>query len=251
MTKFNSADIGYLLLGKYDLNNVTETLTEKVSDPVKETTPFGVSAAQFEKPGVKTHTLEGVTGWYDSDASSVQGAMVGLAAGENVFMFASTGNVAGRIAQCAGGVLKTGFERQPSVGEFIKDALELVVSGVMDDATIVCPLVQVSGNGNTDASYIDLGATGGGTTGANYYMACTAMALTGSTNLIITDEDSADHITWADNCVFTALTAAGAEKKVGTDMTVNRYHAVKRVWTGLAGTPTATFTVAIKVNSPH
>jgi hypothetical protein len=251
MTKYNSADIGYLLLGPYNLNNVTDALTAKSSDPTVETTPFGVSAAEFGKPGVKKHELTGVTGWYDSDVASVQGAMVGLAAGEHVFMMAYQGNTAGLIALCAGGTLKAGFEKSMSVGDFTKSTLELAVSGVMDEATIVAPLAQVTGDGSTETAHLDLGAAGGGDTGGNAYMVCTQLALTGSTNVIITLEDSADHATWADHDVFTALTAVGAEKKVSADLTVNRYLAYKRVFTGLAGTPTATFTIAYKVNSPH
>jgi hypothetical protein len=250
MTKFNSANIGYLLLGPYDFNDVTDALTEKVSDPAVETTPFGVAAAQFGKPGVKTHSLSGVTGWYDT-ASHTVAARAALAAGENVFMFASTGNTEGSIAQCAGGVLHTGFERISSVGDFTKSALELSVSGVMDDATIVAPLASYAGNIDTATAHLDLGATGGGTTGGNAYMACTAIHLDASTNLILTIQDSADHAAWADHDVFTALTAIGAQKIVSTDQTVNRYLAYKAVWTGLANTPTASFTLAYKVNAPH
>lgn len=250
MTKYNSANIGYLLLGPYDFNNVTDALTEKVSDPAVETTPFGTDAAQFGKPGVKTHSLSGVTGWYDT-ASHTVAARAAIAAGENVFMFASTGNVAGQVAQCAGGVLNTSFERVSAVGDFTKSALELSVSGVMDDATIVAALALRTGDLTTEASYIDLGATGGGTTGGNAYMSCTALALTGSTNVIITLEDSADHAAWADHDVFTALTAIGAQKIVSTDLTVNRYLAYKQAFTGLAGTPTCTAVVAYKVNAPH
>lgn len=251
MTKYNSADIGYLLLGPYNIVSVVESLNMKTSKPVQETTAFSMSVAQFEQPNMTRNELSGLSGWYDSDAASIHGAYVAMAANETVFMFASQGNTAGLTAHCAGATLQASFERAAKVGEFAKFALELGVSGALDDATIVTPLAQVTGNGNTEAQYIDLGATGGGTTGANVYMSCTQIALTGSTNLIITDEDSADHVTWADYCAFTALTAVGAEKKVATDMTVNRYHAVKRVWTGLAGSPTATFTVAIKVNAPH
>jgi hypothetical protein len=251
MTKFNSADIGYLLLGPYNINNVVDALTAKTSDPVVETTPFGVRAAEFGKPGVQKHELSGISGWYDSDAASVQGAMVGLAAGEHVFMMADKGNVAGLTALCAGGALKAGFERVHSVGDFTKSNLELGVSGVMDDAVIVAPLAQVSGDGNTETAHLDLGAAGGGHTGGNAYMSCTQLSLTGSTNLIITLEDSADHAAWADHDVFTALTAVGAQRIVSTDLTVNRYLAYKRAFTGIAGTPTATFTIAYKVNDPH
>lgn len=250
MTRYSSADVT-LLVGPYDLTNVSEKFEDNISDPIAETTPFGVSYAQYEKPGLKRYEMTGHDGWYDDAANSINAAMVDLAAGANVVMLLSNGNVKGRRAICAGGALKTDYKRGFNVGEFTKASFGLVVSGVQDEATIVIPLAQVAGDGNSESTYLDLGATGGGTTGANVYMSCTALALDGSTNLVLTLEDSADHVTWADHTAFTALTAVGAEKKAATDLTVNRYLAVKRVWTGLAGTPTATCVVAIKVHSPH
>ena len=251
MTIRNSANIGYLLVGPYNLTSISTRLNVKTSDPVQETTGFGMSAATFAKPGVKRTELSGHESFYDDAVYTTAAEMVALTEGEHVFMFAQQGNTAGLKADCTGGLLYSGFDTQCEVGGMHKAALELVVSGAFDEAWIVVPLAQVTGNGNSEAAYIDMGAAGGGTTGGNAYLSCTQLALTGSTNLVVTLEDSADHSTWADHTVFTALTAAGAEKKVATDLTVNRYLAVKRAWTGLAGTPTATFTVAFKTNAPH
>ena len=165
-------------------------------------------------------------------------------------MFAHEGNINGQDCLAAGGVLSAGLKHPFAVGAFTRAQMELGVNGVIDNAAIVTALAAVAGDGNTEATYVDLGATGGGTTGCNVYLSCTALTLSGRTNLIVTLEDSADHVTWADQTVMTALTAVGAEKKASTDQTINRYVAAKRAFTGAGGSPTATFVLAVKVNNP-
>lgn len=251
MTKYKSSDIGFLLLGPVNLTTITDKMEVSVDNPLKDTTPFGVSAAQFGQPGLKTYSLSGHDGWFDDTQYTAASQMVAMAATESVFMFAHKGNTAGLEAICAGGVLNAGLKSPFNVGDYHRASMELGVSGVIDNATIVAPLASYAGDIDTATAHLDLGAAGGGTTGGNAYMSCTALALTGSTNLVLTIQDSADHATWADHDVFTALTAVGAEKKVSTDMTVNRYLAYKGVYTGLAGAPSATFTMAYKVNAPH
>jgi len=248
VSKYNSADVGYFLIGPYDLRDTSDKFEVSATKEVKDTTPFGVDSIQYEQPNMRAFTISGHDGWYDSAATSNAKAMVDLASGEHVLMLAHEGNTMGKRCHAAGGTIKSEFKASPTVGDFTRAAIDVAVSGDLDSALIVLALASVSGDGNSEAAYLDLGAAGVGAAGANVYMACTAIALTGSTNLIVTLEDSTDHITFADHTAFTALTAVGAEKKVATDMTVNRYLAVKRVFTGLAGTPTATFTVAVKVN---
>ena len=251
MTKYNSAQIGFVLLGPVNLTSLTDKREVSVDSPVVDVTPFGVTAAQFGQPGLKTYSLAGHDGWFDDTQFTTASQMVAMASIESVFMLALKGNVAGLDAVCAKGVLNAGLKQTMAVGEYHRAAMELGVSGVIDNATIVAPLALYSGDIDTATAHLDLGATGGGTTGGTAYMSCTTMHLDGSTNLILTIQDSADHATWADHDIFTALTAVGAQAKVSTDMTVNRYLAYKAVWTGLANTPTATFVLAYHVNAPH
>jgi hypothetical protein len=247
VSKYSSPNV-FLLLGPYDLTDTSSAFETEADKPVTETTPFGVSAAKFEQPGITKFSVGNHDGWYDSAATSNAKAMVALAAGEHVLMFGPEGNTKGKRCSCAGGTIKSGFKVTSNVGDFHKASINVDVSGVLDSAIIVKPLASVSGDGNSESDYLDLGASGAGAAGANVYMSCTALDLDGSTNLIVTLEDSTDHASWADHTAFTALTDVGAEKKVATDLTVNRYLAVKRVFTALAGTPTATFIVAAKVN---
>jgi hypothetical protein len=250
MTKRGSPDVGYLLAGAQNLTPISTKFEYSGSKPVQEVTPFGVTQATFEQTVVKKFEIGGHEAWYDDAEFTAASKLVALSGG-NVFMFAVEGNAQGKTAMCAGEVLHVGFGVTQTQGEFHKAALELAVSGDMDAAVIIAALASRAGNLTTEATYVDLGATGGGTTGGNLYMSCPILALTGSTNLIISTEDSVDHASWVAHTAFTALTAVGAEKKVATDLTMNRYWCIKTVYTGLAGTPSASFTVAVKVNDPH
>jgi hypothetical protein len=249
MTKRGSPDVGYLLAGAQNLTPISTKLEYGMSSPVQEVTPFGINYATFEQTVFKKYEIGGHESWYDDAEYTAASKLVAL--GSNVFMFATEGNTQGKMAVCAGEVIHAGLKITQTVGELHKAGLEVVVSGVMEAAVIIAALVSRAGNLTTEATYVDLGAAGGGTTGGNLYMSCTALALTGSTNLIISTEDSVDHVTWAAHTAFTALTVVGAEKKVATDLTMNRYWCIKHVYTGLAGTPSATSTVAVKVNDPH
>lgn len=250
MTKHGSPSVGYLLAGAQNLTSISTKLEYSASAPVQEVTPFGVAAAKFAQVPLRKYEIGGHEAWYDEDEFTAASKIVALS-GSNVFMFAPEGNVKGAAAVCAGEVVHAGFKITQTVGEFHKAALEVSVSGTMDSAKIIAALASRSGNMDTKSDSLDLGAAGGGTTGGNIYMSCTALALTGSTNLIISVEDSTDNVTFVAHTSFTALIAVGAEKKVSTDMTMNRYWSAKTVYTGLAGTPSATFTVAVKVNDPH
>lgn len=250
MTKRGSPDVGYLLAGAQNLTPISTKLEYGMSAPVQEVTPFGVTAAEFEQTVLKKYEIGGHEAWYDEDEFTAASKIVALSA-SNVFMVAAEGNVQGKTAVCAGEVVHAGFKVIQTVGEFHKAALEVSVSGVMESAVIIAALESRAGDLTTEATYVDLGAAGGGTTGGNLYMSCPVLALTGSTDLIISTEDSADHVTWAAHTAFTALTDVGAEKKVATDLTMNQYWCIKTVYTDSAGTPSATFTVAVKVNDPH
>ena len=250
MTKRGSPDVGFLLAGAQNLTAISNKIEYGQSSPVQDVTGFGVTQAVFEQTVLKKYEIGGHEAWYDDAEFTAISKLVALS-GSNVFMMAVEGNTQGKLAVCAGEVIHAAFKVMQTVGEFHKAALELSVSGVMEAAVIIGALVSRAGNLNTEATYIDLGATGGGTTGGNLYMSCPVLTLTGSTNLIISTEDSTDHASWAAHAAFTALTLPGAEKKVATDMTMNRYWCIKTVYTGLAGTPSASFTVAVKVNSPH
>ena len=115
--KYKSSDIAFCLLGPVNLTSITDKMEVSVDNPLKETTPFGVTAAEFGQPGVKTYSLTGHDGWFDDTEYTAASQMVALANVESVFMLALKGNTAGMEAVCAGGVLNAGLENPVAVGE--------------------------------------------------------------------------------------------------------------------------------------
>jgi len=251
MAKYGSADVGFLLVGPYNLTTVSSKIEDSATRATEDMTPFGTSTAVVAASPVVHFELTGHEGWYDDAADSINAAMIAMASTATILMMAVSGNTRGRRAVCTSGAIRTGYKRSFAVGEYHKASMELAVTGVRDECTIVHEHVLETSDGNNETYDIDLGATGGGTTGCNIYLSCTQLALTGSTNLIVTFEDSSDAITYVTQTAMTALTTVGAEYKASTDQTINRYVAAKWVFTGLAGTPTATFALAVKVNAPH
>jgi hypothetical protein len=249
VAKYSSADIGYLLLGQYDLTNISSKLEDGVEAPVEDITPFGVNQAVVARPtNFKKYTLSGHEGWYDDAAGSINAAMIGMSATEEVLMFAPTGNTVGMRAVSAGGAVRAGYKRGFEVGQYHKASFDLSISGVRDDAYIVTPLAVKTGTGNNNSTYVDLGVGNEGSLGLSMYICITSFTQSTSTGLVITAQDAATVPTWVTQVASPNITAAGGYKVVSTDMPVSRYLSVAWAWGGTVGSAAATFTVAIGVN---
>ena len=164
MTKRGSPDVGFLLAGAQNLTAISNKIEYGQSNPVKDVTGFGQRAARFDQMVLKKYEIGGHEAWYDDDEFTATSKLVALS-GSNVFMMAVEGNTQGQRAVCAGEVVHSAFKLMQTVGELHKAALELSVSGVMESAVIIAALTSRAGNLTTEATYVDLGAVGGGTTG--------------------------------------------------------------------------------------
>lgn len=250
MAKYDSTHCGYLLCGKYNLLDVSSKLELTTTSELEDVTPLGAPNPVMQM-NVKKNEITGHEGWYDDATTSINALMVGMADTQEVFMFAFEGNTALKHCACSHGVIRSEYKRSMTVNSLTKATMGLSVTGAMDEAHIVYPLGTVTSDGSNENLDLDLGATGGGTTGCNIYLSCTALTLSSRTGFTVTFEDSPDNITWLTQTAMTTLTTAGAEWKASTDQTVNRYVAAKWAWSGSGGTPSATFTLAVKVNNPH
>jgi len=252
MAVYNSSHVN-LLIGGYDLTNVSTKLEDNITDPLTETTPFGTTAQEVSKVGMKKYELTGHDGWYDDASTSINAAMVDLAASERVLMLLYTGAIAGAVGEihhviCAGGLLTIGYKRGFTVGEYTRATFETAISGVQHECYQANAYQQVSGvTGDTKALYYDMGASCAN--GGYAYMCCTQLNLGAYTNLKIEFQSSSDHITFttATGGTFTNLTVVGGEKlTVPGSQTINRYLCAKWTFQTGSGSPTATFVVAFK-----
>jgi hypothetical protein len=256
----SSADNGFLLLGKYDLTNVSTKLEAEVTDPTVEMTPFGAAVSTYGKPGVKTYAITGHDGWYSDTTASIHDAMTALAAGEHVFMFASSGNTApatgvAKLCIAGAGALKTSFKRSMSVGDYTKAALSVTMSGKVDDALLIAPLTARGVTGTTAASYANFGADGAA--GGRMYLSLPVISWGTRTTLDIVLQDCntsggayADHTAFTQILVATTPTGSGtSEAKVLDHAAIEQYTCVTWTWGGgVAGAETTTFAVAAKAD---
>ena len=258
MTRYSSADFGFLTIGPYNLTSVTDKLEDTIERAAIESTPFGVSYPE-SLPGVlKKYTLTGHDGWYDDAANSVNDALVGMAATENVMILAALGNaapVAGVQKTCVAtdGVLKTSYKRVDGVGEYIKASFEVEVSGQVDlNAKLVAPLVARGVTGTTAAAYLNWGADGA--VGGRAYLVVTNVNWDTRTSLQITLQDcNTSGGVYADHTLFTAIVPATTPESTGTSemkalttAAINQYMGVTWTWAGGgAGAESATFAVAV------
>jgi len=255
VAQYSSSSIGYLLVGQYNLTNVSSKLEDGVEAPIEDVTPFGVGTQAYGRPGFKKYTISGHEGWYDDAADSINAAMVSMASTEEVLMLAYQGNTAGKYAVCAGGAIRAGYKRGFEVGQYHKASFDLSLSGTRDEAIILAPLQVYTGNGNTEGAYLDLNAYGGSgspstSLGCTLYVCITSFTQSTSSGLTITFEDSTTTGTFLSQCATANITAPGITgyKVVSADMTVNRYIALKWAWGGTVGSAAATFTAAVAIN---
>ena len=251
MAKYSSADIGYLLLSQYNLTNVSSKLEDSVEAPVEDITPFGVGTAVMGRPtNFKKYTISGHDGWYDDSAGSINDAMIGMAATEEVLMLAYQGNAVGKRVISTAGAIRAGYKRGFEVGQYHKASFDISVSGVRDEAYIVSELAIKTGTGNANGVYVDLGSGGGGSAGATVYICVTEYDNGGTaTGLTFTFQDAATIPTWGTQHVCTpAITALGGYHYHTTNQTIRRYMSCSWAWGGTVGTAHAEFTVAVGIN---
>jgi hypothetical protein len=258
MTKYNSANFGFLTIGGYNLTPVTTKFEDNINKAAIESTPFGVVYPEYLAGILKRYELTGADGWYDDATNSMNAAMVDLTAGEHILMIAPYGNAApvagvGNTVIATDGLLKTEYKRSHGVGEYTKASFGVTVSGSVDQTCkLVCPLTSRGVTGTTAATYLNWGA--GGTAGGRVYLVVTDISWGTRTSLQITLQDWSDAGgPFVDHTLFTAIvpattpTGSGtSEMKVLANAVVGQYTCVTWTWGGGgAGAETVTFAVAV------
>ena len=258
MTKYNSANFGFLTIGGYDLTPITTKFEDNISKAAIESTPFGVAYPEYLAGILKRYELTGQDGWYDDATNSVNATMVDLTAGEHVMVLAPYGNAipvagVGNTVIATDGLLKTEYKRSHGVGEYTKASFGVTVSGSVDQTCkLVCPLTARGVTGTTAADYLNWGADGAAA--GRMYLVVTAITWDTRTALDIVLQDcNTSGGVYADHTAFTQITAAGtptgsrtAAVKTLEHAAINQYMGVTWTWSGGgAAGETATFAVAV------
>ncbi len=258
MTRYSSADFGFLTIGPYNLTSVTTKLTETQTREPVVSTPYGVTAPEYLPGILRSYEMAASDGWYDDATNSMNAAMVDLTAGENVMILASHGNTApvagvGKTVTATDGVQKTKYTREDAVGDYNRANFEVVVSGAVDtNAKLVAELTARGVTGTTAATYLNWGADGAA--GGRVYLVVTNVNWGTRTSLQITLQDcNTSGGVYADHTAFTAIVPATTPEGAGTSEmkalaadAIEQYTCVTWTWAGGdAGAESATFAVAV------
>ena len=254
MTRFNSANFGFLTIGQYDISPVTQKLEDNISKPAIETTPYGVTAPEYAAGILKRYEITGQEGFYDDATTTANADLVAMASTEKVMIFAPWGNTdpatgVGVGAIATDGVLYTNYKRIPAVGDYHRGNLEIAVSGAVDqNCKLVHPLSAEGVTGTSAALYLNWGADGAA--GGRVYLAVTSITWGTRTSLVIALQDcNTSDGSYSDHTTFTTISspATGAsEMKALANATIEQYTCVTWTWAGGdAGSEAVTFAVAV------
>lgn len=224
MALYGSDDVGFVLLGGYNLlSNVTD-FAHNAEAMTEETHTLGDSWVEQSYVGLRRTDLS-LNGFYDDAALRSVEALVGKAGTGRVLSYALEGNTVGKnVVSLASGV-EANVSRVASRGAIHKLNTTLQGSGAAEEGKILLPLGTTnSATGNTQSTPVDHGAssTGGG---AGVWQ-LGALVLDTATGLIAWVRHSSDDLTYATLVAFTRATSTavvpGAER-VETTAAVERY----------------------------
>lgn len=243
MARHGSDDVAFVLIDGYDVRGYLTTLDESRQAGTEDTTVLGDAWGQNAATGVNRYELS-QEGFYDDAAGAVNAALVAGNGVARVVAFGFAGNAVGQPMTGVAGPLQAQYDRMVEVGALHKASAEYRASGAIEDGVIVHALgAETTATGDTTAGPVDGAASSAD--GAALYLAITALALDGGTNVTITVEHSADDVTYTTLGTFAAATATGAERLVVAG-TVNRYLAVSWAFGGAAGAArSVTFMVGV------
>jgi len=242
MAIYGSDDVGFVILGGYDVRSNITDLTDGAEALLEDTTVLGDSWEQQSFTGVNKFEVS-VNGFYDDADNLSNEAFNGNQGSTQVLTWSPAGNTAGQSFR-GGVIVEKNFNRVLGRGALHKIAGTLVGSGAVEDGVILKTYAASTGStGNTHASAYDSGSssTKGG---AGYYQLST-ITLDGASSFTVTVRHSADSTTWVDLITFAGSSVApyGERAQTAASTTpVNRYLAAAWAYASTVANSSRTFT---------
>jgi hypothetical protein len=228
MAKYGSKDVGFFLVGGYNLLGYAteiaagdpESITEPsatIGDTWHEVTPVGVKRCYLSQ-----------NGFYDDESGGINAATAELQNVSRVVSLAHEGNTIGKRFLGWAGAFSAKYSRIISLGKLHKANVAYTTTGEHEQGVILQDYEAVTADGNTDAESVDNAAlTSNG--GAGYLQ---VGPYTGFTGYVAKIRHSDDDSTYADLVTFTNVTAARQAERVTCSGTVNRHLLVAHDVTG-------------------
>jgi len=245
MAKYGSSNVGFVLIGGYDVLGVTRSMSDAITasteasdalgDAWRETLPTGVVSAAVEADGL-----------YDDATGSINDLLADNQQTSRVMTWSLSSAAVGGAFDGVEGVFGASYSRGSKVGELHKAKANYEVSGKYDARGVILHALSAeTADWDTETSGQQDNAASSSAGGAAYVQ-CTALTLGGYTSVTITVRDSSDDITYGDLVAFTAITAAPAAERVTVSGTVERYTAMQGVFNGSGSGQSVTALVGFK-----
>ena len=231
MATYGFDDVSFILIDGYSLAGYITELSDYKEAILEDGTTAGDSWQEWAYVGLKNAGLT-ASGFYDAADNASNEAFVEQFA-SRIICYATEGNTVGKAVTMLSGPIEGKYTRQAAKGELTKGAIEFEGTGEVEDGKIIATLAARTTASNTNATPVNNGEA---STGGAAYLQMTSLTLGGYTNVIVTMQDSADNITFADMAdgegVFTAVTAAPAKERLPLTVSIKQYVSIKWAWTG-------------------
>lgn len=243
MSRYGSADVGFLLVNGMNVLGDTTELEDTREALTEETTVLGSAWEEHSAVGVNRYELS-QNGFYNDAANRSNAALVSPGSSK-VLTFAPEGNTKGKKAVC-GNLVQMDYKRQISRGGLHKASARYRSEDAEDEAVIILPLGAQTEDGDSEADSYD--GVAQSSNGGVAYLQVIDIDLDGYDDVTITLLDDADNSgSFGTLQAFTDVSAIGAER-IEVSGTVERYLAVSWAFNGTGTSPSITFMVAFKRN---
>lgn len=228
MTRYGSADVGFILFDGYDLLGISTELSLDVEALLEETTALGDAWQQMAPVGLRRWEAS-INGFYDDDWNRNVGAFVGKTGLSRVGCLGIETNTFGRRFIGLAGAVELSVQRVASRGEMHKLNVDLRGSGAVEDGIVLHPQQGETAASGTGPVHDNGASTANGGAG---YLQVTGLTLGGYTSVTIKVQHSADNVSWTDLVVFTNVTSVLVAERKAVSGTINRYTRVSWAFNG-------------------
>lgn len=228
MAKYGSKDVGFVLVGGYDLKGYLTEIVGPESESIMERSDTLGDTWQEHLPTGNKRCYVSQNGFYDDESGGINAAICELQDVSRVMCIAHEGNTIGKKFLGLAGTFAGKYSRILNLAKLHKANVAYTVTGESEQGVILQDFEAITADGDTDAESVD-NAASSANGGAGYLQVGT---YTGFTGYVAKIRHSADDSTYADLITFTNVTAARQAERLTVSGTVNRHLLVDHNVTG-------------------
>jgi alpha-L-fucosidase len=241
MAKIGSPDVGFFLIGGFDLLGVSVTAFNfKHMAEVEEETGSGDGDEVWAAVGLSRGELS-LSGFYEDAAGKSDAALISTGS-DRVVLIGHEGNTIGKIAQGFAGAVEGVYNRVLELAKLHKANANFKMNGPIERHRILhAHTTESAASGDTESTSVDNAASSAD--GGAGILQVEDLTLGGYTDVTIKVRDSTDDIVFADLITFTNVTIAKTALRAIVAGTVNRYLASSWLFNGAGGGQSIKFAV--------